>query len=76
MIKCENGIIEINGNTTDVMADFTILVRNIRKALLNTGRSEERVEQMINDAIRYSKMTEEEIRMEVVKKTLEVFGGK
>ena len=57
MIKCDKFILEINGSEPVIMTDLTAIL----KGLMENGIKEER----ILDALRISKMTEEEIENEI-----------
>lgn len=60
MIKSENGNIEMRGELSEISADLTIILIGFRKSV-----GEEEADALIEDAVRLSKLTPEEIDKEI-----------
>ena len=57
MIKCDKFSLEINGSESEIMTELTVIL----KGLIENGIKEEE----ILDALKISKMTEEEVENEI-----------
>ena len=60
MIKSENGNIEMRGELSEISADLTIILIGFKKSV-----GEEEADALIEDAVRLSKLTPEEIDKEI-----------
>lgn len=65
MIKTKNGAVKIKGNIVEVKADFTLLLKEMRNALKGVGMSDEEAISQIDECVKLSRMTIEEIDAEL-----------
>lgn len=66
MIKSENGVVELNGDTVEIMADLTSAIMGMRKAF-EKKEGKENADKFIKKAIEIGLMNNEEIAAETEK---------
>lgn len=64
MIKEENGEVQIEGDATEIFADFTVIVKALRSTFAENGFDSDYVEKGINHAIELSKLSSEQLNEE------------
>ena len=60
MIKTKEGTTKIEGTLSEVRADFIVIVKSYKSALMKTGLSEEEADDAINEGVEFGLMTEDE----------------
>lgn len=72
MIKSENGNTAIQGTEHEIMSDATCMVRALREVFAEKHGAEG-AEKRIQDIVRTSSMSEDELTEEIVSKLMERF---
>ena len=68
MIKAENGMVSLNGDEMQLLADFTGIIRGMKEMLKELGYDDEEVADRIAYAGQRAFMSEEELYNESKKK--------
>lgn len=68
MIKCNKGIIEINGKVIEIMVELEMLTRNVYRSMVEKGCPDERAKEMITRAYDEAFKTDEELEAETLKR--------
>lgn len=76
MIKFEDGTIELKGTVPSLMAETTMILREIKEATIKDGLSEEDAIDFIRKSIENAFMTKEQLKEEVAKNFLKLVFGK
>lgn len=61
MIKADKGTIEICGTRIELITELTLIVRDLKKTLIDSGMPKEFVDKFVSDAIKTADMNREEI---------------
>lgn len=70
MIKTENGHIEANGTLIELMADLSVIIRNLYKDIAEET-DESFAKETINEAVKAGFLSDEEITVELKKRKKE-----
>lgn len=68
MIKAENGMVSLNGDEMQLLADFTGIIKGMKEMLKELGYDDEEVADRIAYAGKLAFMSEEELNNETKKK--------
>lgn len=72
MIKAENGMVSLNGDEMQLLADFTGIIKGMKEMLKELGYDDEEVADRIAYAGQLAFMSEEELKSETKKKISEI----
>lgn len=79
MIETKMGEITLKGSKAELIADFAVVVRGIKEAIMEDGKeTEESVKQEIDEAVKIGLMNEEEfktIQKEKIKEVVKTLFG-
>lgn len=75
MIKVKNGTVEIEGSSSSILADITVLLRSISDSFISHGIPKEEADYMIDKAVKLSRMSEESIEKEAKELLLKMLLG-
>lgn len=67
MIKCNKGIIEINGKVIEIIVELEMLTSAVYRNMVEKGCPEERTKKMIQSAYDRAFKTDEELEAEMTK---------
>lgn len=63
MIEAKMGEVTLKGSKAELIADFAVVVRGIKEAIMEDGKeTEESVKQEIDEAVKIGLMNEEEFK--------------
>lgn len=68
MIKCNKGMVEINGNERDLSAEVSIIIQAMYEVFMENGDSSEVAKKKIQEAVKIGLMSDEEREEEIEKK--------
>lgn len=68
MIKAENGMVSLNGDEMQLLADFTGIIKGMKEMLKELGYDDEEVADWIAYAGKLAFMSEEELNNETKRK--------
>jgi hypothetical protein len=73
MINAKNKKVSMKGHPVDLLTDFSHITNSLKNALVESGISEEDANDMLDKAYNLGKMSEDEVKKELMKIVSELF---
>lgn len=73
MIKVDMGSVEIKGRGIDILSELTLALKDFRQAIINAGASAEEADRLIDDCVKHSRWSDDEVKAEIKKVLLGLY---